>query len=138
MFLLLFLVVLMIVTTVATSLYLYFQALCQVLASDCMKFKSCDMLSRNRLCPLGEKISHKSPYHLFNLNYFDSMLNWLSSVCAEFFDLICRSAPKKLFTTCWSVFHTFCHVLRFHHFTNLSLLFLCKNFLEILRNSSSS
>jgi type II secretory pathway component PulK len=37
MFLLSVLVVLMLVTTVATSLYLYFQALCQVLASDCKK-----------------------------------------------------------------------------------------------------
>ena len=75
MFLLSVLVVLMLVTTVATSLYLYFQALCQVLASDCKKmFKSCDMLSRNRFCLLDRKIHHKSPDHLFDLNFFDSML----------------------------------------------------------------
>src|SRR4051812_10984325 len=41
MFLLLFLVVLMIVTTVSTSLYLYFQPLCQVIASYDVGSKSC-------------------------------------------------------------------------------------------------
>ena len=49
MFLLLFLVVLMIVTTVATSLYLYFQALCQVIASYDKGSESCDMLSRKQI-----------------------------------------------------------------------------------------
>ena len=43
--------------------------------------------------------------------------------------------PKKLFTACWSVFHWFCHVLFFLRFANCKLAFLCKNFLEILRNS---
>ena len=49
MFLLSVLVVLMLVTTVATSLYLYFQALCQVLASYGKLIKSCDMLSRKQI-----------------------------------------------------------------------------------------
>ena len=49
MFLLSVLVVLMLVTTVATSLYLYFQALCQVLASGGKLIKSCDMLSRKQI-----------------------------------------------------------------------------------------
>ena len=49
MFLLLFLVVLMIVTTVETSLYLYFQALWQVIASYDKGSKSCDMLSRKQI-----------------------------------------------------------------------------------------
>src|SRR3954470_5899283 len=59
-FFLLFLVVLMIVTTVATSMYLYFQALCQVYPLIARKFKSCDMLSKNRLCQIQRKIHYKS------------------------------------------------------------------------------
>ena len=43
------------------------------LASDARKSKSCDMLSRNRLCLLDGKIPHKSPDHIFDLNFFDSM-----------------------------------------------------------------
>ena len=49
MFLLLFLVVLMIVTTVATLLYLYFQALCQVIASYDKGSESSDMLPRKEI-----------------------------------------------------------------------------------------
>ena len=73
-FYLLFLVVLMFVTTVEISLYLYFQALCQVQPLIARKFKSCDMLSRNRLCLLDRKIHYKSPHHIFDLNCFDNML----------------------------------------------------------------
>src|ERR1041385_1165839 len=67
--------VLMIVTTLATSLYLYFQALCQVLPPIARKFKSCDMLSRKQILSLDGKISLKSPDHLFDLNFFDSVLH---------------------------------------------------------------
>ena len=67
MFLLLFLVVLMIFTTVATSLYLYFQALCQVYPPIERKFKSCDMLSRKQILCLDRKIHDKSPDHIFDL-----------------------------------------------------------------------
>ena len=49
MFLLLFLVVLMIVPTVSTSLYLYFQALCQVIDSYDKGSECCDMLSRKQI-----------------------------------------------------------------------------------------
>ena len=49
MFLLSVLVVLMFVTTVETSLYLYFQALCQVLASGSKLIKCCDMLSGKQI-----------------------------------------------------------------------------------------
>ena len=49
MFLLMFLVALMIVTTVATSLYLHFQALCQVIASYDKGSESCDMFSRKQI-----------------------------------------------------------------------------------------
>ena len=75
MFFLLFLVVLMIVTTVATSLYLYFSSFVPSLASDCKKVQSWSMLSRNRLSLLDGKIRDKSPDHLFDLNFFGSVLH---------------------------------------------------------------
>ena len=67
MFLLLFLVLLMIVTTVESSLYLYFQALCQVYPPIVRKFKSCDMLSRKQILSLDGKNRLKSPDHIFDL-----------------------------------------------------------------------
>src|SRR3954463_2254843 len=82
------------------------------------------MLSRKQIQSLDGKIHDKSPDLLFYLNLFDSMIyTIISGVCSEFFDLSCRSSPKKLFTTCWSVFHRFCNVLRFLHFENLKLDF---------------
>src|SRR3954470_19345937 len=74
----LFLVVLMIVTTVTTSLYLYFSSFVPSLASDCRKVKSWYMLSRNRFCLLDGKNRKKSPDHLFDINFFDSMLHEIS------------------------------------------------------------
>src|ERR1041385_839656 len=67
-----------------------------------------------------------------------ALYNHGTFVCSEFFDLSCRSIPKKFFTTCCSVFHKFCHVLSLLTFANLKLAFLCKNLLALLRNSSSS
>ena len=49
MFLLLFLVVLMIVTTVATSLYLSFSSFVPSIASYDKGNESCDMLSRKQI-----------------------------------------------------------------------------------------
>ena len=69
MFLLSVLVVFMLCYYCTTSFYLYFQALCQVLASGDKWIKSCDMLSRNRFCLLDGKIRVKSPEHLFDLNF---------------------------------------------------------------------
>src|ERR1041384_2175621 len=40
--------------------------------------KSWSLLSRNRFCLLDEKIRDKSPDHLFDLNFFDSMLHTIS------------------------------------------------------------
>src|ERR1044071_9540346 len=74
----LFLVVLMIVTTVETSLYLYFSSFVPSLASDCMKVQKWCFLSRNRFCLLDGKIRNKSPFHLLDLNFFDSMLDKIS------------------------------------------------------------
>src|SRR3954470_16964560 len=75
LFFLLFLVVLMFVTTVETSLYLYFQALCQVYPLIARKFKSCDMLSRKQILSLDENISLKLPDHLVDLNFFESVVH---------------------------------------------------------------
>ena len=55
------------VTSLATPLYLYFQVLCQVLASNVEGDKSCDLLPENRLCTLQCRKSQKSHDHLFYL-----------------------------------------------------------------------
>ena len=90
----------------------------------------------NRFCPRDEKNQIKSPVHLFELIFYTACsIQSRNFQCSEFFDLSCRSTPNKLFTTCWSVFHRLCPVLPFLRFANLSLLFLCKNILAILRNS---
>ena len=64
----------MFVTTVATSLYLYFSILCQVWPLIARKIKSCDVLSRKQILSLDRIIRIKSPDHLFGLNFFDSVL----------------------------------------------------------------
>ena len=69
MFLLSVLVVLMLVTTVATSLSLYFQVLCQVLALLIREPKVMTCCPTNTLCLLHEKLRQKSPDHLFDLNF---------------------------------------------------------------------
>ena len=117
--------VLMFVTTVASSLYLYFSALCQVQPLIARKFKSCDVLSRKQILSLDRKIRIKSPDHLFGLNFFDSVLYIIvfRASVLSFFDLSCRSIPNRSITTCCSVFHRFCPVLPFLHFANLELAF---------------
>src|SRR4051812_41627115 len=79
----------------------------------------------NRFCPRDGKNHGKIPVHLFELNVFKqrALYNNGTFVCSEFFDLSCRSIPKKSFTTCWSVFHRFCPVFPFLHFANLKLSF---------------
>ena len=55
-----------------------------------------------------------------------ALYNCIYGICSEFFDLSCRSVPKKLFTTCWSIFPRFCRVLHYHCFANLKLGFPLK------------
>ena len=74
MFLRSFLVGLGVFTTVATSLYLYFQVLCQVLASNDGGDKSCDLLPENRFCTLQCRKSQKSPDHLFDMIFLHRKL----------------------------------------------------------------
>ena len=68
------------VNSVATPLYLYFQVLCQVFASIERKFKSLDVLSRNRLCTLHWKIIKKSPDHLYDPNLLHNMIQVIGFV----------------------------------------------------------
>src|SRR3954469_2234441 len=121
----LFLVVLLIITTVATSLYLYFSSFVPSLASDCKKVKSWCMLSRNRFCLLDGKIRDKSPDHLFDLNFFNSILHTIvfQASVLSYFDLSCRSAYKKFFSLCCHVFLSFCPCFSFSSFANLKLSF---------------
>jgi len=98
------------------------------------------MLSRNRLCLLDGKIHHKSPDHLFDLNFFDSMLytiDFLASVLSFFIWVV--EVPRKNYLLSAGLFFTgsamFCF---FSVLQTLSLLFLCKIFLAALRISSPS
>src|ERR1041385_5715546 len=104
----------------------------------------------NRFCPRDGKNHRKIPVRLLELKFLHRMLytivklsalkdelgffraeiftqnalyNCETFVCSEFFVLSCRSAPKKFFTTCFSVFHRFCHVLYFLTFANVKLAF---------------
>ena len=78
----------------STPLYLYFQVLCKVLASNGRKSKSYGILSRNRFCTLHWKIPRKSPDHLFDPNFLHSMLQAFSliSLVLNFSNLTNRSA----------------------------------------------
>ena len=132
--------VLMFVTTVATSLYLYFSALCQVQPLIARKFKSCDVLSRKQILSLDRKIRIKSPDHLFGLNFFDSVLYIIvfrASVLSFFIRV--AEVPRKNHLLPAVLFFTD-SVLFCLSFTLQikSLLFLCKNLLAILRNSRTS
>src|SRR4051812_29822739 len=85
------------------------------------------MLPRNRLCLLDGRILDKSPHNIFHLNFCQyAPYNYLSGVCSEFFYLSCRSASKKFFSLCCSVFLSFCPCLSFHSFANLKLAFSLK------------
>ena len=98
------------------------------------------MLSRKQILSLERKIRIKSPDHLFDLIFFDSVIYTivkLSYVLSFFIWVV--EVPRKnsllpavLFFTDSA---TFCLSSLLQ---TLSLLFLCKNFLALLRNSSSS
>ena len=95
----------MIVTTIATSLYLYFQVLCQVLASVDKGTKSCDMLFRKQILSAPWKNSCKITRSTFWSEFFTqhNLYNWKTFSSSELFYLIYRSASEKLITTCCSV-----------------------------------
>ena len=95
------------------------------LASDCKKVQKLWRAVQKTDSVLGQKNSNKITRSSFWSEFFlqGALYNWLSGVCSEFFYLSCRSAPKKLFTTCWSFFHRLCPVLPFLRFANLELAF---------------
>ena len=98
------------------------------------------MLSRKQILSLDRKIRIKSPDHLFDLNFFDSMLYTIGFRASVLSFLIwVAEVPRKNYLLPAGLFFTnsvlFC---LFFVLQTLSLLFLCKNLLEILRNSSSS
>src|SRR3954471_12219352 len=87
------------------------------------------MLSRNRFCLLDGKNRDKSPDHLFDLNFFDSMLHTIVFQAPfKFYDLSCISASKKFPFLCCSVFLSFCPGFSFRSFAILKLAFSLQTF----------
>src|SRR4051812_46536552 len=87
----------MLVTTVATSLYLYFQALCQVYPHMIREAKVMTCCPENRFCLLDRKNRNKSPVHLFELNCLHSMLYTIVklSYVLSFFICVAEAPPKN-------------------------------------------
>ena len=97
------------------------------------------MLSRNRFWLLDRKNRYKSPDHLFDLNFFDSMLHTITfQYSVQSFYLSFISTSKKFFSLCCSVFLSFCPCFSFCSFAILKLDFSLKNILAINKNSSPS
>ena len=103
------------------------------LASDCKKFKSCDMLSRNTFCLLDGKIPHKSPDHLFDLNCFDSMIHTITfrAFPLSFLIWVAEVFLKNYLLSAIMFFTNSAPFYLFLILQTLSLLFLCKNFWAI-------
>ena len=98
------------------------------------------MLSRNRFCLLDGKIRDKSPYHLFDLNFFDSMLHKIAIQASvlSFLIWVAEVPRKNYFLSVGLFFSASVPVFLFVVLQSLSLLFLCKNFWAGKRNSSPS
>ena len=98
------------------------------------------MLSRKQILSLDKKNRIKSPDHLFDLNFFDNMLYTIGFRASVLSFLIwVAEVPRKNYLLPAGLFFTdsvmFC---LFFVLQTLSLLFLCKNLLAILRNSRPS
>ena len=98
------------------------------------------MLSRKQILSSYRKIRIKSPDHLFGLNFFYSVLYIIVFQASVLSFLIgVAEVPRKNHLLPAVLFFTdsvlFC---LFFVLQTLSLLFLCKNLLAILRNNSSS
>ena len=91
------------------------------------------MLSRNRLCLLDGKNSHKSSDHLFDLNCFDSMIHTIifQSSVMSFLIWVAEVPRNNSFLSAILYFSTSVPVFLFAVLQSLSLLFLCKNFLQL-------
>src|SRR3954471_21714500 len=94
----------------------------------------------NRFCPRDGKNKNKSPVHIFELNILHSMLYIITelSCVLSFLIRVAEVPPKNSLLPVVLFFidsATFCLSSLLQ---TLSLLFICKIFLAILRNSSSS
>src|SRR4051812_28433280 len=98
------------------------------------------MLSRNRFRLLDGKIRDKSPDHIFDLNCFDSMLHTIIFQASVLSYLIgvAEVFLENSFLSAILFFLDFAPVYLFAVLQTLSLLFLCKNFWAIKRNSRPS
>ena len=98
------------------------------------------MLSRNRLCLLDGKIQDKSTDHLFDLNFFDSMLHTIifHASVLSFLIWVAEVPRKNSFLSVVLFFSAFVPVFLFAVLQSLSLLFLWKIFWAGKRNSSPS
>ena len=108
------------VNTIATPLYLYFQVLCQVLASNVRESKSYDLLSRKqiRYAPVKKKLKITKSSFWSEIFTQQALYNCKSFISFEFFDLSYRSARfYSSFTDC-SVFPDFCLIIAFASFVN--------------------
>src|ERR1041385_83517 len=116
-----------------------FQALCQLYPHMTREVKVVTCCPENRFCPRDGKNHRKILVHLFELKFLHSVLYTITELSYVLSFLISVAEvslknsllPAVLFFTDYA---TFCLSLVLQ---TLSLLFLCKNFLAILRNSSS-
>src|ERR1043165_4420224 len=94
----------------------------------------------NRFCLPDGKILNKSPDHLFDLNFFDSMLNTIGLLASvqSFLILVAEVPRKNSSFSAVLFFSASAPVFLFAVLQSLSLLFLCKIFWAGKRNSSSS
>ena len=98
------------------------------------------MLSRNRFRLLDGKNSHKSQYHLFDLNCFDSMPHTITfQASVQSFLIWVAEVPRKnSFLSAVLFFSASATFFLFAVLQSLSLLFICKLFWAGKRKSSSS
>ena len=116
----------MLVTTVATSLYLYFSSFVPSLPSDCKKkSKVVTWCPENKFCLLGGKNRNKSPVNLFGLNFLHSMLYTILklSYVLSFFIWVAEVPRKNSFLSAVMFFSASVPVFLLAVLQTLSLLF---------------
>ena len=130
----------MIVTTAATSLYLYFWSFVPSLASDCKKDQKLVHAVQKQILSAWRKIHDKSPDHLFDRNFFDSMIHTITFQASvpSFLIWVVEVPRKNSFLSDVLLFSASAPVFLFAVLQSLSFLFLCKLFWAGKRNSSSS
>ena len=119
--------VLKIVTTVATSLYIYFQALCQVLASDCKKVQKLWHAVQKQILSAWRKTSSKITRSSFWSAFFDSILHAITFQASvqSFLIWVVEVPRKNSFLS--AVLFFFCSVL-----SGLDDCYYCSNIIVSL------